>query len=141
MSCDACREEHGGQTASSDGLEQPQVDTVESLYQQLEKEKEEQRRLLQEQLEKEKEEQRRLLQEQLEREKEEQRKMLMEQLEKEKEEQRRKLQEQKEVRACSLSCVAECLTSAIFVLRFVASGLLMTRTMTVEICRALVVTE
>ena len=107
--CNICREERG-QTVSSDGLEQPPVDTVESLYQQLEKEKEEQRRLLQEQLEKEKEEQRRLLQEQLEKEKEEQRKLLMEQLEKEKEEQRRKLQEQKEVAACSLNscCLALC---------------------------------
>jgi len=103
-----CREEHD-QTLSNEGSKQPAVDTVESLYQQLEKEKEEQRRLLQEQLEREKEEQRRLLQEQLEKEKEEQRKLLLEQLEKEKEEQRRKLQEQKEVEVNCMNYVADCL--------------------------------
>jgi len=91
-------------------LEHPApVETVESLMQQLEKEKEEQRRLLQEQLEKEKEEQRRLLQEQLKKEQEEQRKLLQEQMEKEKEEQRRKLQEQKEVITFSQKSVVECL--------------------------------
>lgn len=95
-------------------MEQTSVDAVESLQQQFEREKEEQRRLLQEQLEKEKEEQRRLLQEQLEKEKEEQRKLLQEQLEKEKEEQRRKLQEQKEV---IIDCILKYFTVVICITR------------------------